>query len=195
MIVSLNEWKKHNKKIINESDNLINNTFDDDIDSVSDDVSLKIKEIAEYAKSLELTKGETINIINTIFIDPAQAPENISVAFVQDHQAEILNYIYAIPEEEFPEGVYKYTLDMENNDFPFECVMYIPSNNNIKELTTILKEKINKPNFKVIYENNIFFINSLDLLNENNKNIVLNTLKNNNAKNITNILQWKRKIK
>lgn len=195
MIKSLNDWKKYNNKIINENNNLINDTFDDDIDYIEDDVQLKIKEIVDYAKSLELNKEQTLDIISTFFVDPAQAPENISVSFVQNYQNEILQYIHNIPESEFSNVEYNYTKDMTTNDFSFECAMYIPNNENIKELTNILNEKINKPKFKAIYENNIFFINSLELLNENNKNIVLNTLKNNNAKNITNILKWQRKIK
>lgn len=205
MITSINAWKQHgakNKINENTSDNVglgMQNTpvrQTDPIQAPHADVDTmnNIIKIGEYAKSLELTKQQTIDIINTVFIDPSQAPEDISVAFVQDHLGEIIRYIESLPDTDFTTTDYKYTNDMESNDLPFECAMYAPDNAKISMLTESLNKQIKKENFKVIYENGIFFINSLDKLNENNKNVVLNILKECNAKNISNSLKWKRKL-
>jgi hypothetical protein len=205
MITSLNEWKKQHSK--NNGINEIaveNSALPDGIPGKqTDPVSVphanvdtmnNIIKIGEYAKSLELTKQQTIDIVSTIFIDPAQAPEDISVAFVQDHLGEIVQYIESLPDTDFAEATYQYTQDMETNDLPFECAMYAPNNAKIAQLTESLNTQIKKNNFKAIYENGIFFINSLDKLNENNKNVVLNILKECKAKNISNSLKWKRKL-
>jgi len=217
MITSLNEWKKLNSKNrgINEintnmgmpnmnlpgmnlpgmNNNGIPAVDPIPVESVDIDTKNNIIKVGEYAKSLGLSKQQTINIVTNTFINPAEAPEDISVAFVQDHLSEITAYIESLPDTEFPEAEYNYTPDMETNDLPFECAMYVPNNDKIKKLTESLNTQIKKDNFKVIYENNIFFINSLDKLNENNKKIVLNVLKECSAKNISNSLKWTRKIK
>jgi hypothetical protein len=205
MITSINAWKQHgakNKINENASDNVgsgmqnIPGKQTDPVQAPHADVDTmnNIIKIGEYAKSLELTKQQTIDIINTVFIDPSQAPEDISVAFVQDHLGEIIRYIESLPDTDFTTTDYKYTNDMESNDLPFECAMYAPDNAKISMLTESLNKQIKKENFKVIYENGIFFINSLDKLNENNKIVVLNILKECNAKNISNSLKWKRKL-
>lgn len=212
MITSLNEWRTINSKNrFNEINtdmsapnlnlpgmgnvNLPTEQADAvPIESVDIDTKNNIIKIGEYAKSLGLSKQQTVNIVTTVFVNPAEAPEDISVAFVQDHLGEITSYIESLPDSEFPETEYKYTNDMETNDLPFECAMYVPNNDKIKKLTESLNKQIKKENFKVIYENDIFFINSLEKLNENNKKIVLNVLKECSAKNISNSLKWGRKI-
>lgn len=200
MITSINEWKKHNSqsKKVNE-DGLPDGIPGKQVDPVTVphadvDTLNNIIKIGEYAKSLELTKAETINVISTIFVDPAQAPEDISVAFVQDHLGEITQYIESLPDTDFPDSGYSYTPDMENNDLPFECAMFVPDSSKIAMLAESLNTQIKKDGFKAIYENGIFFINSLDKLNEKNKSVVLNILTECNAKNISNSLKWKRKI-
>jgi len=198
MITSINEWKRLNSKNnkVNEiTDNISDNAMDPmGIPHADIDTKNNIIKIGEYAKSLELSKQQTIDVINKIFVDPAQAPEDISVAFVQDHLGDITSYIESLPDTDFPEDTYKYTQDMEENDLPFECAMYAPNNEKIAKLAEALSVQIKKENFKSIYENGIFFINSLDKLNENNKSVVLNILKECKAKNISNSLKWKRKI-
>ncbi len=197
MITSINEWRKLNSHRITE--NIIDNNIQPSIDPMpvphaDADTLNNIIKIGEYAKGLELSKGQTIDIVKTVFLDPAKAPDDISVAFVQDHLGEIISYIESLPDADFSTSNYQYTTDMESNALPFECVMYVPENDTIKKLTESLNKQIKKSNFKAVYENGIFFINSLENLNENNKTIVLNLLKENNAKNISKPLQWKRKI-
>ena len=205
MITSLNEWKlKHSKnkginEIAVETNGLPNGIPGKQIDPTpvphaDVDTMNNIIKIGEYAKELEMSKDQTINIVSTIFIDPSQAPEDISVAFVQDHLGEIIKYIQSLPDDSFPDATYQYTTDMESNVLPFECVMYAPNNDKIAMLAESLNTQIKKNDFKAIYENGIFFINSLDKLNDNNKTVVLNILKECKAKNISNSLKWKRKL-
>jgi len=200
MITSINEWKKQNSKnnTVNENGLPVSipgkqadpiNVPHADVDTLNN-----IIKIGEYAKSLELTKGQTIDVISTIFIDPAHVPEDISVAFVQAHLGEITQYIESLPDSDFPETGYSYTMDMEKNDLPFECAMFVPDSSKISMLAESLNTQIKKDGFKAIYENGIFFINSLDKLNEKNKDVVYNILSECNAKNISNTLKWKRKI-
>lgn len=164
------------------------------IQDVDVDTQNNINKIVDYAKSLELSKPDTLSIVSKVFIDPAQAPEDISVAFVQDHLEEILTKINNTDDSEFAPIGFQFPDEVANNTLPFECAMYIPANDKIKKLTEALNVQIKKENFKAIYENGIFFINSLEKLNESNKTIVLDILKECNAKNISNSLKWKRKI-
>ena len=151
-------------------------------------------DIAMYAKDFEMSKPDTIVMVQKIFVDPSQAPDDISVAFVQDNLGLIVDILDKIPDSDYPENPMTFTNDMESNSFPFECVMYAPNNDKVKKLAEALNNQIQKKDFKVIYENGVFFINSLEQLNENNRNIVMNVLNESNAKNISNQLKWKRKL-
>lgn len=218
MITTINEWKRFNSGVneintdmtLNPGDRLnpLNNMtlnpgiqqvlLDDTdfvpIDNVDVDTKNNIIKAGEYAKSLGMSKQQTVEVINKVFVDPSRAPEDISVAFVQDHLGEIVAYVESLPDNEFPETTYQYTKDMEANDLPFECAMYVQQNDKIKKLAETLNTQIKKDNFKAVYENDIFFINSMDKMNDNNKKIVLSILHECNAKNISNSLKWKRKI-
>lgn len=151
-------------------------------------------DIAMYAKDFEMSKPDTIGMVQKIFVDPSQAPDDISVAFVQDNLGLIVDILDKIPDSDYPENPMTFTNDMESNSFPFECVMYAPNNDKVKKLAEALHNQIKKKDFKVIYENGIFFINSLEQLNESNRKIVMNILNESSAKNISNQLKWKRKL-
>lgn len=151
-------------------------------------------DIAMYAKDFEMSKPDTIGMVSKIFVDPSQAPNDISVAFVQDNLGLIIDILDKIPDSDYPENPMTFTNDMESNNFPFECVMYAPNNDKVKKLAEALNNQIKKKDFKVIYENGIFFVNSLEQLNESNRKIVMNILNESNAKNISNQLKWKRKL-
>jgi len=151
-------------------------------------------DIAMYAKDFEMSKPDTIGMVQKIFVDPSQAPDDISVAFVQDNLGLIIDILDKIPDSDYPENPMTFTNDMESNSFPFECVMYAPNNDKVKKLAEALNNQIQKKDFKVIYENGVFFINSLEQLNESNRKIVMNILNESNAKNISNQLKWKRKL-
>ncbi len=159
------------------------------------DIQEQIKEYGNYAKDLEFSKEDTKKLITDVFVDPANTPDNLSIHFINMYMGYIVDYIDSIPDSEFPTGPIFSDELTNTNDLPFECVMYVENNDKIENLINLLNSKIKINNFKTIYENNIFYINNLELLNENNKKIVLNLLKENGAKNISNELKWKRKIK
>jgi hypothetical protein len=206
MIISLNEWKKKqtliaiavcefkNKQIneiaVSNSDD-INFPADKTINSV---VSKQCLDIAMYAKDFDMSKPDTIGMVQKIFVDPTQAPDDISVAFVQNNMGEIVEILDNIPDDEYPENPLTFTTDMTENEFPFECVMYVKENLKIEKLTKILNTQITKNDFKSLYENNIFFINSIDKLNDKNRNTIMKLLQQCNAKNISTQLKWKRKL-
>lgn len=155
----------------------------------------EVKKIADYAVSLGLSKEATKKLIHTVFVDPSQAPDEISIAFVQDHMGEIITSIDAMPDSKFPKDEYHFSVDMTTNILPFECVMYAKESKKLKQLVYSLNEKIKRTNFKAIYENNIFFINTLDGMSDDNKKIIANILESEKAINISNNIKWIRKIK
>lgn len=197
MITSINEWRNRNKSILEDigPDNSQSNEIQMTATNTDNkELFDQIKYVADYAKDLELSKPDTIGVVQKIFVDPAQAPDDISVSFTQMHLKQIVDLLDQMPDEDFPQNPMTFTTDMENNDFPFECVMYIPDNNKISKLSEVLNSQIQKKDFKSLYENNIFFINSLDKLNESNQTKVMDILKECNAVNIGNQLKWKRKL-
>jgi hypothetical protein len=206
MIRTIKEWKEHKMKssAINENDI---NRPDHDINIVKtienpDDATQKdpgheseINSVIDHAIALELSKEDTIRIIQNVFVDPAQAPDNISVVFVLDNMGEIVQRLEEMPEEYFSsQDENRFTVDMIGNDLPFECVMYAPNNSKLEQLSNVLNEQIKKDGFKSVYENGIFFVNSLDKMNEGNRSKVMNILREANAKNVGEKIKWKRKI-
>ena len=169
-------------KLIPPSEDMVNNFSE-------------IKKIADYAVSMGLSKEATKKLIHTVFADPSQAPDEISITFVQDHMGEIINAIDTMPDTDFPENEYNFTDDMTSNILPFECVMYAKDSHILEKLAFSLNEKIKRNNFKAIYENGVFFINTLDGMSDDNKKIIANILESAKAINISNNIKWKRKIK
>jgi hypothetical protein len=216
MIKSLNEFKKYKLSLLNKlNENDFTITNDENIDRVKDEFKpptdnnldmttsdnteiSEVDRIVNYAMSLELSKPETMSVVTTMFLDPAQIPDDMSIIFVQDNLSEIINKLESKDESEFGVG-FNFDTELNNgiiyNDLPFECVMYAKDNDNLKKLNETLNSKIKNKDFICTYKNDIFFINSLNILSEQNKNIVMTVLKENNAKNISNIIKWKRKIK
>lgn len=181
IITSIEDWRKHISQVVKKEEIKEN---------VEIPQYLEIVKFVDYLISLNLSKDETIKLVSDIFTDPSKAPENISVQFVKDNVQEILNDLEAKSEEEF-KG-YSVPENILSNNNAYECVMYVENNEKIKKLADVLNIQIKKEGFKSIYENNIFFINSLDMLNEKNKNTVLSLLKENNAININESIKWKR---
>ena len=203
MITSIKEFKLIKEQLTNEIAVQVNHIpkVDElvatDVQNHSPEEHDRFKtayDIAMYAKDFDMSKPDTIGMVQKIFVDPSQAPDDISVAFVQDNLGLIVDILDKIPDSDYPENPMTFTTDMENNEFPFECVMYVPNNDKVKKLTEALNTQIKKKDFKVVYENNVFFINSLEQLNENNRNIVMSILNESKAKNIGNQLKWKRKL-
>lgn len=213
MITTINEWKRLRGQKNENVANSLSGDFGqkpltpgalpdqdeiemgmDNIPNADVDKYAQICKIADYAKSFELSKGDTVNVITKVFTDPAKAPDNVSVTFVQEHLPEIIAHVERMDDADFPEMPYDYTQDMVANSNPTECAMFIPDNAKIRQLTEALNECIVKNDFKAVYENGIFFINSVEKLNEKNKGIVFKILNECNAKNIGETLKWQRKL-
>ena len=173
MITSLNEWKKSKGQKVNEiaiptSDEIDNPNIDKNFLSEDDLLRYKaIHDVAMYAKDFDMSKPDTIGMVQKIFVDPSQAPDDISVAFVQDNLGEIVKILDSIPDEEYPENPLTFTTDMEENDLPFECVMYIPDNAKIQKLTEVLNKQIQKNDFKSIFVINKKNISKFNRINKN----------------------------
>ena len=195
MITTIKDWKNQSVNSINENIDPNNPSGCLPFGGINPEALKQAKEIAQYAKDFDMSKPDTIGMVQKIFVDPAQAPDDISVAFVQNYLGVIVSLLDCIPDSEYPENPLTFTQDMEENDLPFECVMYIENNDKITKLVEALNKNINKSNFKVIYENNIFFINSLDNINEKKNQVIMKVLQENNAKNVNEQLKWKRKLK
>lgn len=195
MITTIKDWKNQSVNFINENIDPNNPSGCLPFGGINPEALKQAKEIAQYAKDFDMSKPDTIGMVQKIFVDPAQAPDDISVAFVQNYLGVIVSLLDCIPDSEYNENPLTFTQDMEENDLPFECVMYIENNDKITKLVEALNKNINKSNFKVIYENNIFFINSLDNINEKNNQVIMKVLQENNAKNVNKQLKWKRKLK
>lgn len=191
MIISINDWKK----AINEHYDSNNPSGCLPFGNIDPERLEQARKIAEYAKDFDMSKPDTIGMVSKIFVDPSQAPDDISVSFVQDNLTLIIDILDKIPDSEYPENPMTFDTTIQNNEFPFECVMYIKNNSKIQKLTEALNNNIKKNGFIASYNNNIFYINSLDKLNEKNTEIVMKVLNEANAKNVTTQLKWKRKIK
>lgn len=200
MITNINEWK--NWTATTDAPYRLNNKGKEHITQfVQDFISVKNNEVRgiitdyiNYILSLKLSKKDSIDIVNNVFTDPLNAPDNIDVEFVNKQKGHITSALDRLPDETFFKDTIEFDDDMTNNPIAqFECVVYSKSNK-IKLLSEKLNNKISKENFKCIYKNNILYINDIDKLNENNKQIVLKVLKENNALNVINTLKIKRKI-
>lgn len=191
MITSIKDWKK----TINENFDPNNPSGCLPFGDINPEKLEQARKIAEYAKDFDMSKPDTIGMVQKIFVDPSQAPDDISVSFVQDNLGLIINILDKIPDSEYSENPMTFDTSIQNNEFPFECVMYIKDNSKIQKLTEALNNNIKKNGFIASYDNNIFYINELDKLNEKNTKIVMQVLNEVNAKNVTTQLKWKRKIK
>lgn len=180
-------------KLYKESNyNSLTNDMAIPIEKIANNMDL-VKKYAEYARSLELSKANTIGIVKNVFTDPRQAPKEISVDFVVNNLESIIDYLDKIPDIGYSE--LDIIDDIKNkDDLPFECIMKVNNSKEIIKLYEQLKQKIKNDDFQVKYDNNVFYINNLDLLSENNVNIVLSTLKKHKAINITEQVKWLRKI-
>lgn len=194
MIRTINEWK-NNISNINKNSKILN--INKNSSCNNEEFYNNISKCAEYVRDLGVSKSDAIKLIENVFINPINTPDSLSANFISENVNSIIDYIdNVLPDADFS-SINKdmLSVDILNNDQKFECVMFIENNDKIAQLTKSLNINIKKNNFKAIYENNIFFINSLDNLNESNRNIVLNILQEVNAKNISEQIKWIRKIK
>lgn len=186
MITSVNEFKKQYNK-----GNSITETVTPAIcpDPLKMDFILKIERICKSIHVIGLPADKSLKILTEIYTDASKAPEDINVKFVKENLNLLKEHYAKFPAEN---NVYDFTTEMLDNNTPSECIMHIKDHVKIKQLTEALNTQIKKDNFKAIYENDIFFINDLDKMNEKNKNIVFMILKEIKAKNISTQLKWTR---
>ncbi len=192
MITKLSEYKKF-KVQETAAVNNITVASDDIAITTSFDKQKEIDGIIDWLIKLELSKAACINLVRTVLVDPAQCPDDISVAFVVDNLGDILNQLYKTDVKLFTEKCNFKNKKKEHSKF--ECVMFIKDNKIVEKLANVLKTQINKANFIVEYNKDIFYINNFDLLNENNKSIVTKILQEQKAQDISENLKWYRLIK
>lgn len=155
----------------------------------------QIKKYCELAFSYCLPKEQTIKIVENIYTDAAKAPEEVNVKFVKENLDKIVETLQQNNTFQYAYQL-NFSSEMLENKSPNECAVLVneKKTDEINILVTSLKTNIAKDNFKVIFENNIFFINDMNILNEHNRNTVFNSLKKNNTINICTQLKWSRKI-
>lgn len=203
MVKSLKEWKQWNMTVTapyqlnNKSAEYISQYLQDTLITKDQETYKKIHEYINYLIGLKLNKHDTINTVKVVFTNTSTAPDNINVEFIKSNLNEIVGILNKIPDEIFFQRENKFVDDMTNNpNSTFECAVYTNNNNIIfKKLSNTLTEKIKNKDFKCIYENNILYINNIDILTEKNKNILLNILKKYNVVNITESLKIKKILK
>lgn len=200
MITNINEYKNLTT-VIDAPVRLNNKAREHSKEFVQDYISVKNLEVREiigdyinYILSLKLNKEDSKNLVNEVFVDPLNAPDNIDVEFVKQYKDDINAALNDMPNEIFFKDTIILDDDMTNNPTgQFECIVYSESKQ-VKSLANKLNEKITKENFRCIYKNNVLYINNIDQLNENNKQVILKILKENKVINILETLKIKRKI-
>lgn len=152
----------------------------------------KITVCATTAMKCGLNRQLTEKIVETVFTNPAKAPEEINVKFVKEHLNDVKKYISFYEDKDFGRD-YVFSTTILESKTPFELVMSIDSAK-ISKMCEALKANIKKQNFNIVLENNIFYINDMSILNDHNKKIVLTTLEKQGAINIATQLKWARTL-
>lgn len=199
MIRTINEWKKYKRTVEEVDPGLLDDdkkqTFPKAFGAIKQEPTPEVKAFVDYVVLLGLDKAESLKLVSTVFIDPAQAPDEVSVVFVQENLSDITHALQIMEESEFQTAANaQYTDAMLNNDDKHECLIYAPNNKKLQQLSDALNAQIKRADFNAVYENGIFFINSLDSLNEGNRKIVVNIIKEANGKNLSDNIKWKRKL-
>lgn len=144
-----------------------------------------------------LNREQTIKLVENVFTNPAKAPEEINVKFISENISQLTQHLSSIDNKYFGPTIH-FTQNILESKNPFELVFFHNSqrgyNIMIENLRKSLDTNIKKEGFKVFYENNIFYINNFDILNEHNKNVVLTKLQQYGAINIATQLKWARTL-
>ena len=153
---------------------------------------MTIDEVIGIAKKEGLNKEDTIKLVSKVYTNSLLAPNNISVSFVRENLDAILSNIKASSNDSFSDfNVDKTILSMDSTN---ECCYFLPNNTILTNINKALNENIKSTTFQCLYENGIFYINDIDLLNSNNKKTVINKLVECGAININKKLNLLRKI-
>lgn len=186
MITNFNDFKQK----MNESNGGgIHKSIDPN--PMNEKIGMQVIETCRIALKCGLNRTDTIKVIETAFTNPAKAPEEINVKFVQENLDKIKSMLQVTEDKNFGPTIHftKQVLESKN---PSELALYVNVNSNVIDLYDSLLKNITKEGFKVVYENNIFYINNFDILNENNQKVVLKKLEKEGAINIATQLKWAR---
>jgi len=151
----------------------------------------KLEQCCKIAIKCGLNKEQTFKVLEA-FTDAAKAPEEINVNFVKDNLQKLQECLQIFDNNEFLS--INFSDVVLESKTPFELVVSVPSNPAIIKLYDSLLNNISKQDFKVEYFHDVFYINNMNILNEHNKKVVLDTLKSVGAVNIATQLKWARII-
>lgn len=125
---------------------------------------IKASEIVKYVMDMGLSKPDSIAMVQKTLVDPAQAPDDISVAFVQDNMGTIVNMLDQKPDSEFGENINTFDVDTdEYNDLPFER-----KSNKLMNIKTFEQFKLDNSNAQIKVQE--YLQDILNTLNQNVKN-------------------------
>jgi hypothetical protein len=160
-----------------------------------------IKKYCQLAVKCGLSREQTLKLVEVAFTDAAKAPEEVNVKFVKENLESIQKFVGSLKPEIFGKE-YIFTTRLLENKSPFELVVAIPIKKSEKviKLSEALFERIKKDDFYCLItyidklDEVVLYINNLNILNEHNRKVVLNTLESVGAVNICNQLKWARTI-
>jgi len=125
---------------------------------------IKANEIVKYVMDMGLSKPDSIAMVQKTLVDPTQAPDDISVAFVQDNMGTIVNMLDQKPDSEFGENINTFDVDTdEYNDLPFER-----KSNKLMNIKTFEQFKLDNSNAQIKVQE--YLQDILNTLNQNVKN-------------------------
>ena len=108
MITNINEYKQRMTTIKGSTDRLNNKSKEYSQKYVQDFIATKNLEVRgiildyiNYILSLKINKEDSINLVEKVFTDPLNAPDNIDVEFVNKYKADIIQSLKNMPNEIF----------------------------------------------------------------------------------------------
>lgn len=187
MYRSIDEWRKNGSPVSNKIVKTV---------EVKANESTSLTETDRYVslfKSFNLTKENTILLIETVFNDPSQVPDDVSVIYVSEHKEQIIETIKK--DDSFNVNAISFTDEQLENDSPSECIMQVEDNDSVRSLVEKINSKITKKGLRCVYDGKVFWVNDFSLIGERNQAYILEQLKKAGAKNIFETKRWTRKLK
>lgn len=187
-ITTINKFKQY-LEMKEANFNTLTNDIAIPIDKTISNIN-EIDKIVNYALSLKLNKQKTCDVVSQVFTNPSICPNTINCNYVKTNLTEILDKINSY--ENFTDiNIPKQILEKKDNNY--ELIFLIEKQvNTIHNLYKQLKEKIKNDMFNCIFENNVFYINNINLLTEKNIKAVLNILHKVEAADITKNIKYLR---
>jgi hypothetical protein len=143
MITNIKNFR-NSLKPINENCDLNNPSGCLPFDGINPTIK-KAKEIVKYVMDMGLSKPDSIAMVQKSLVDPAQVPDDISIAFVQNNIGLIVNMLDEKPDSEFGENINTFDVDTdEYNDLPFE-----KKSNKLMNIKTFEQFKLDNVNAQI----------------------------------------------